>query len=192
MRMRKKKRWLSLKEILFSYLALSKVLYWLDMTTGVEQGDFLSIFEPIWLRMLDRDFLLIALVILLFLLEKLIEKKSKINSIYKWVIFYAIGYAGMVGLFYGYSWIMSFIFTVEFPPLLTFIAESILGYIVVVIILNIKIYFKSKEKGAYKADVLDQDADNSLAMLKALLNRGILTQEEFDQKKKMLPATDAF
>ena len=184
--MKKEKRWLPLKEILFSYLALSKVLYWLDIIDRAEEGDFWNAAEAMWVRLIDRDILLIAIVILFILLEKLILEKSKDGSVLRQVILYAVGFVGVIGLLYMHLWILSWFFPVRIPPLLELVANSIVGYILVVIALNIKIYFKTKEKETYKADPPVQDTDNTLAMLKALLDRGVLTQEEFDRKKEKL------
>lgn len=65
------------------------------------------------------------------------------------------------------------------------IIYSVVGYIVINIVLNIKSYFKKKEKETYQDDSPNQNGDN-LAMLKALLDNGILSQEEFDRKKANL------
>jgi len=187
MRVKKEKRGLPLKEILFSYLALSKVLYWLDMINSAEYGDFWSGARVIWSRLINRDILLIVIVILFFVLEKLILKKSKQGDILKQALLYVAGFVGVIGLFYIYLWVGSwFVPTVTFPPLLTMVVDNIIGYILVVIMLNIKIYFKTREKETYQAASPVLDADNDLVMLQALFERGILTQEEFDCKSEGL------
>ena len=51
------------------------------------------------------------------------------------------------------------------------------GYIVVAVIMHLKYYFKAKEAPATKSKA------DKLTMLQALLDDGILSQEEFEQKK---------
>ena len=185
MRVKKeKRRWLPLKEILFGYLALSKIIYWMEMIDVAEYGDVWNVAETVWLRLLNRDLLLISFVILFVVLEKLILKKSKDRDILKQVILYVVGYAGVIGLFYLYSWIASWFIPVYYPSLIDLAINNIIGYALVVIVLNIKIYFKTKEKETHKTSLPVQGMDNNLAMLKTLFERGILTQEEFDRKKE--------
>jgi uncharacterized membrane protein len=158
----------------------------MEMIQGAEYGDFWNMAETVWLRLLNRDILLISFIILFIVLEKLILKKSKDRNILKQVILYVLGYVGVISLFYLYSWIASWFMPVYYPPLIDFAFNNIIGYILVVIVLNIKIYFKAKEKKTHRTPLSVQDMDNSLAMLKALFDRGILTQEEFDHKKEKL------
>jgi len=183
----KKKRYLPLKEILFSYLALSKIFYWFSIIAEAEQRDFLGMARAFWTRFVERDVMLVAAVILFFALEKFIMKKSKGSNVFKQFLMYAIGYVGMLGLMYLYMLVLSLFFEIVFTPLIDLVAESIVGYILIAIALNIKIYFKSKEKETYKAAQADLGTSDDLAMLESLFEKGILTQEEFDSKRAGLP-----
>jgi len=191
---KEKRRGLPLKEILFGYLALSKILYWIDMIAGAEQGDFRNAAGAVWIRLIDRDILLVIIVILFVFLEKLLMKKFKVSGILKHVLLYVIGYVGMIGLFYMYSGVLSLFFSVDFPPLMETIVNNVVWYITVIITLEIKVYFKTKTKPDYDSAAQSAEGEASeslvpsftdkLAMLKSMLDDGILTQAEFDRKKE--------
>lgn len=180
----KKDRWLPLKEMLFTYLAISKVLYWVDTIMALEQRDLGHVGEAVVQRLLNQDIMLISGVILFYCLDKLIAKKFNSGKFLEYVVFYAAGFVGMIGLLYLYLWIMSWFVTLEFPPLGAVVSNFSLGYIAVIVVLNIKYYMKAKEKETHKDTPSTQDADSKLAMLKALLDGGVLTKEEFETKKK--------
>jgi len=184
--MEKKKKFESIKIILFGYLALSKVIYWFDIISGAGQGDFWGITEAFLTRFMQRDLILIIFVIFFFLLEKMVLKKSKGSKIINSVIVYSIGYIGVICLFYIYTWVMSWFFPVDFPPLMSLIGETILGYIAISITLEMKIFFKTKKEETYKATSSVHDTEDKVSMLKTLFDSGVLTQEEFDTKKDLL------
>ena len=181
----KKKRWLPIKEILFAYLAVSKMLYWVETFQTMEYPGFGGVGELVLMRLLNRDLLLIISVILFYLLDMLIWKKgSGGNRILKHTVFYAIGFVGMVSLFYIYTWILNWFFVIEIPALGVVVSNMIGGYIVIAIALEIKYYFKAKEKETFQAGLPAPSADDKLAMLQVLLDDGVLTQTEFEHKKE--------
>ena len=100
-------------------------------------------------------------------------------------MFYAIGFVALMGIMFIYGWIMSWFFgPIQIDSWGGLIGGYILGYLVIAVVLNIKYYFKSKVKPEYALTA--QSTDDKLAMLKILLDDGVLTQEEFDGKKEML------
>lgn len=179
----KKEKWLPIKEILFSYLAISKTVYWVDTISAMDQSDFGDMFSTVLVRLLNRDILLIMIVIFFYFLNKFIEKKFQTGNVFKYTMYYIVGYVAMIGIFYIYTWILSWFFPLEFPSLGETVSNSIGGYAVIVVVLNIKYYFKEKEKDVFKDTPPVGTTDDNLAMLKALLEDGVLTQEEFDHKK---------
>ena len=184
----KKTKWLPVKEIVITYLALSKFLYWMEIVGGIEQSSLGSVAEAVGMRLLDRDILLIASVIMFFILEKLIMEKFKSGNMLKNITLYAVGFVGMIGLFYGYLWGMSWFFEVNFPNLWLFISNIAIGYVVAMVFLNAKYYFKDREKAKLEQAVAEECANDKLAMLKILHDDGILTQEEFENKKEKVQA----
>jgi len=182
----KKDRLLPLKEILFTYLALSKVIYWSETIYRLQaSGDFGGLGVGLLTRFFQRDALLILIVILFYLLDHMIHRKAKSSNILKQVLLYVIGFVGMIGLFYIYNWVFSLFVPVSIPSLGELVdLGMILGYGAAIVWINVKYYFKAKEKDTFKAALPDNSADNQLAMLQSLLNSGILTQAEFDHKSE--------
>lgn len=192
----KKARWLPIKEILFTYLAISKIMYWFNTIVAMNQSDLGNVGEAVLMRFLNQDLMLIISVMAFFVLNQLIElKKSKYSTVLEYVVFYAIGYVVLVGIVFVYNLIMILIFSAQYFSLgefvrgfISFMPSFTLGYLVVAAALEIKLYFKKKVKPAYVLSV--QSTGDTLAMLKALLDDGVLTQEEFDCKKEKLLLRD--
>jgi len=177
--------WSSIKEILFTYLAISKTLYWVDTITALNQSDLGNVGQAVLMRFLGRDFLLIVGVIAFFFLNKLIDsKKSKHNKFFEHLRFYIIGYFMLFGITFIYMWILNWFYPVQIDSWGQFIGLGTVGYLAVIVVINAKYYFKEKEVSGYAASM--QSTDDKLTMLKVLLQDGILTPEEFDLKKKKL------
>jgi len=81
----KKEQFHTFKLILFSYLALSKIFYWITNISEMNLGGFNNIGQLILNRLLARDLFLILCVILSFYIYKIIK-----NSILAFCIFYVI------------------------------------------------------------------------------------------------------
>jgi len=68
----KKKKWSTLKEMLFLYFALSKMFYWFNNIMQMQLGDFdAGIIQVFFFRFINQDFLLVFAILLFFLLERL-------------------------------------------------------------------------------------------------------------------------
>jgi uncharacterized membrane protein len=190
----KKGKWASIKSILFAYLALNKILYWFNTITSLEQTDFSTVINAILSRFLSQDLIMIVILIAFFYLENKIEqKKAKYNNMVRTVMLYGIGYVMFIGIAIIYNLLLTLFYT---PPHFTvigfvrsflfFIPTLTIWFIVAVVALEIKQYFKSKEK-EMPADIMhSQSTDDKISMLQTLLEDGILTQEEFDRKKTSL------
>jgi large-conductance mechanosensitive channel len=188
----KKEKWLTISKILFTYLAINKVLYWVDTITAIEQTDIASVVGVVLTRLLNHDLIIIIGVVAFFFLDKRIElKKSKYSNLWENVIFYAIGYVGLMGIIFIYNVVLTLIIAAQSFSLgefvgafINFLPSGTLGYIAVVVVLEIKQRFKSKEKES-SANV-SPGTDDKLAMLQVLLDNDVLTQEEFDLKSAKL------
>jgi len=183
----KKAKWSSAKEILFTYLAITKILYYFNTITAIEHRSLGNIAETVLMR-LNQDAIIIVGVILFFYLDKFIQlKKSKYSKILENIVFYVIGFAALMGVTFIYIGIMALIFGSEYIQIDSwgaFIGYGVTGYIVVAVVLNLKYYFKEKEKPKYDPPI--HSAEDKLIMLEILHDSGILTQEEFENKKEML------
>ena len=182
----KKSKWLPIKEILIVYLAVSKVLYWVETVGGIGQGDFGDMSRALFMRLLERDLLLVAVVILFYFLDGLTERKLRGGRIWKHVVFYVVGFVGLVGLFYFYMWIISWFFVLEFPNIVVAVGDVIPGYLVAIIAINVKQYFKEREKKSTKEQLRVETFEDKFGMLEVLLRDGILSQEEFEQKREQV------
>jgi len=180
----KKDKWSSVKEILFTYLAINKIMYWFDTIMAMNPGDvgFGGVARAVMLRLLSGDLIMIAGIVMFFFLDKLIsQKKSKGSSILEAIKFYVIGYVALLALQLIYLGIASLFVPIEWSSFVSVMPYFTLGYIVVVVVLNLKYYFKEKEKSGYTPSA--PSTEDKLSMLQVLLDDGTLSQEEFDQKK---------
>jgi len=185
MKARDKVKWPPFKEILFTYLTITKILYWTNTITAINQSDVGSMAEDVWMRLLNQDIMLIVGVIFFFYLDKRISlKKSKYSNVVEYAIFYGVGYIVLFGIVATYLWILSWFLTVEIYSVGELIAYSTMGYIIVAVSLEIKQFFKKKATSKYVTPI--QNTDDKLAMLTTLLQDDILTQKEFDDKKEKL------
>ena len=190
--MDKKKNWPPLKELLFSYLAITKILYYFNTVMTMENRGLWSAVETV-LRRLNQDAIIIIGVILFYYLDKFIKlKKSKYSTVLEYAIFYAVGYIMLMGVALAYVGIMTLIFGTEYVQIDSwgmFMGYSIVSYGVVAIALNVKQYFKGKAK---PKDMPVHSTNDKLVMLEELHNAGVLTQEELASKKEMLLSKGAF
>ena len=150
----KQKKWAPIKEILFTYLAINKIMYWFNTINAMEQADLGTASRAVLMRFLNQDLMLIIGVIAFYFLNKKIElKKSKYSKISEYILFYVIGFAILIGIVFVYNVVMTLIFAPENFSLaefisifVSFIPSFALGYIVVAVVLEVKIFFKNKGK----------------------------------------------
>jgi hypothetical protein len=187
----KKGKWLPVKEILFLYLAINKIMYWFIVITDMNQDGL----EDVWLvvlnRFLNQDLVLIIGIIFLYLLDKRIEfTKEKYGKIVGDIITLSIGFIVLAGVYFTYYLTMSLILAEEFSiglfvrDFIYFLPTYALAYLTVAITIEIKHYFKRKNKEPLEVPKPVQNPEDKLAMLKVLLDDGILTKEEFNLKRE--------
>jgi len=183
MKKQKKTNWSDFKELLFVYLAITKILYWMDaLTMGTEGFDFLAAGQVFMTRLLERDILLILSIIAFFWLDKALErKKIKHNKFIEYALFYAIGFVILAGIAAAYIGLLSLILgPIQVDSWASFIGYGVLSYVVVAVALNIKLYFKFKAKPDFSTN------EDKIQMLKTLEKDGIITKDECDKKVEML------
>jgi len=176
----KKNKWSTFKEMLFTYLAVTKILYWFNTIVALNQSDLGSVGRAVLMRLMSQDILIILIVALLFYFEKRMSlKTSKYGKLVESIILYAVGYVVLVAVYFLNYLVISQIMEDVHIYWGEFFIYSSAGYIVIFIVLNIKEYLKPKEAPAYSTD-------DKLSMLTALFDADILTQEEYDQKREKL------
>ena len=159
------------------YLAISKIWYWFNAITVMSLNDtgVDGVGRLILVRLLERDIVIITSVIAFFFLDKFLSsKKSKVSEE---LLFFGIEYVVFIGLVWIYTLILDFFSERQISFSLGSFIYFTVGYLVVAVIMHLKHYFKAKETPATKSKA------DKLTMLQALLDEGILSQEEFEQKK---------
>lgn len=142
-------------EILFTYLAISKIIYWMNTITTMRPSSLPDV-GVVFLHFLDQNLLLIIGVVAFYFLNRLIEsKKSKSDSkIWEFVVFYAIGFVVLMAISFLYFFVMLFFISpIEGLSVGVFVRQFIgatpditLSYFIIIVILEIKLYFKKKGK----------------------------------------------
>jgi hypothetical protein len=190
----KKEKLFPIKEMLFTFLAINKILYWVDTITAINPDGIGDVIGVVLTRLLNQDLILIIGVVGFFFMDKRIEsKKSKHSNIVETVIFYAIGYVGMMVIVLVHSVAINLIFAAQGFSLgefarafLDFLPSGTLAYLAVVVVMEIKQSFKAKDKKKAANAIPVHSTDDKLAMLQVLLDNDVLTQEEFDSKSVKL------
>jgi len=181
----KKEKLSAIWKVLFSYLVVSKVLYYFDIVTpALIQGGLWSVGAAVLTRFLAQDILIILILLLTFNTEKFvtlkISKYSKtVNIMIVHIIDYVL-YMGVLVIYFGGMMFFGFFQNMSWHIIL--IQISIL-YIAIVAAIEIKKYLKKKEMAGYNPILSN---DEKLDMLKALLYNNVLTQAEYDHKKETL------
>ena len=151
----KKKSWSTVKEILFTYLAINKIMYWYNTIMEMNQSDLENVGSAVLMRLLNQDLqLIIAVVAFTLLSQHLIKSKNfKYNTFAENLIYYGIGYFVIMGIAFIYWPVLNFIFSAqafgfgEFVRMYISAVPTIsIGYLVVVAVLEIKLFFKKKGK----------------------------------------------
>jgi len=168
--------------ILFSYLMVSKVLYYSDMvTSALSQGGLAAMSEAVFTRLLTQDVLIILIILLTLNTDKFVALKiSQHNKMVNQIVVHTIDYVLYMGVLAAYFIVMLFLGLFENVNWRVFFIYSSIIYFVVVMVVEIKNYLKKKEMTQY-AHVLN--TGEKLAMLKSLLDNNVLTQEEYERKK---------
>jgi len=167
--------------MLFSYLVVSKVLYYFDMiATALVQGGILAMGEAVLSRLLTQDVLIILVILLTFNTENLVTKAiSKYSMAVNHIVVHIIDYVIYMVVLAIYFWVMVSVGVFQGFSWSAFFIHSSSVYVVIVAATEGKKYLKKKELTGY-AHVLS--ADEKLAMLKTLRDNDVLTQEEYESK----------
>ncbi|MCL1996594.1 MAG: SHOCT domain-containing protein [Defluviitaleaceae bacterium] len=176
-------------QLLFLYLAISKVLYWFDLVNDAGSFTVNIALDVLLPRILFRDLpLIVVLVIYYFIvysLHKMHHEKqdTKHSKIIKQIALYAAGYVVVLAVRFLHFWILIWAGLVNLAELSwgdEFLSTTS-AYLVVAIAMFVK--ESSAKFSAKKKKVVSKSAEDKIEMLEILLDDGILTQEEFETKK---------
>ena len=181
-----KKKWLPVKQMLVTYLAISKMLYWINVISTAQglEGMWRAISE----RLLYRDIVLIIFIVFIYIFEyQFIEKQQKWTGISAQIKLNIVGCAMLLIILTTYVWVTSLIRSVPFDVVL-FLRGHMLNYMVIYSIiagtLTAKESYKKKEAAEYALDI--QCTNIKCEMLECLLAEGVLSKEEFDKQRAKL------
>ena len=179
--------------MVFAYLAISKAMYWFNIVAEAEGLD--GVGSAVLDRLINQDIVIILFVIFIYTFEYMfVIKQKKWSGTLAQGILIGIGYVMFIVILFTYILVLNLTMLESFNlrsffqgffggDLLTFS----ISYFVIAGYIFVKESFKKKEAYAYALDI--QSKDIKLEMLKALLDDGILSQEDFDiQKVKLLEA----
>ena len=178
--------------MIITYLAISKILYWFNTITAMTHSDLAGAGAAALSRLINQDIMIILGVILFFFLEKYVQfkklKKSKYNKIMDYIVFNGIGFVAFLGVVIIYILIIRNVIHTDYRfHWGEFIVTFFFAYVVAVVVLELKSYFKSKVKPDNAAP--EESSEEKLSILSSMLDDGILTQEEFDNKKEIILGT---
>jgi hypothetical protein len=181
----KKVNWKAIKIILFAYLAVSKMLYYINIVAlGYDE-----VWRHVLQRSLQQDVLIIIIVVFIYIFDnKVTEKINKHNGGLAYIIS-AIG-----GLVIYITTLLVYVLIIDLAlptpanvvRIMTssFMLEHSIIYFIIFVALTMKERFKKKEAYEYALDI--QSTDIKIEMLKTLCDDGVLSQVECDKQEAKL------
>jgi len=183
--MRKKKPPFTFKELLFSYLAITKLMYWIGNLANIDElGGAVDLIVN---RLIVQDIMVVWILIAMFLLDHYVETRPSLTSSWtKKLLTYGLGFVIYIGSIVGYIFLLA---ALPIPGLLgisealEFMSEVLLFYsvffVIACVFLSLKERVKKKEAEIYIAE----SESDTLSLLATLHKRGVLTQSEYEIKK---------
>jgi hypothetical protein len=171
----------TLKQLLFAYLAITKVWYWLDTLSGI---DTISAFGTTLLtRMLQQDIMVVIVLICMFTLDDFVTSREG-NTLW------ATAKTHIIGLFIFLALILGWHFFISATGLMTanitdwgaFVLQWSILYAIFAGALTAKDKLKKKEAEQYIPDASTDEG--KISMLNSLCEAGVLTREECNLKIK--------
>ncbi|MCL2248485.1 MAG: hypothetical protein FWC13_04380 [Oscillospiraceae bacterium] len=180
------KKVLDVKQMLFYYLAITKIFYWIGTLNAIENlGEFGNVFIN---RMINQDIMTIIILVAMSVLDYYLFRGKDSGDFIATIKLYILGFIIFIALIIGYTLLLGLFITVNINDWPMFILDWAIIFVVICVGLYIKDRFKAKEAEKYLPNA--DTSEGKLAMLKTLCEKGVLTQAEFDEKSANL-AVDA-
>jgi len=180
----KKKSAFTFKELLFAYLAISKLFYWMNNIGSLAQDDWSAVLNFIVDRLLMQDIMTIWILVAMFLLEHYADKYFGDNkTLVKNLVIFGIGYVIYTVSIVLYSIVIHAIFAeymITVSEIISFLLDMTLFYAIACAVLQIKDRLKKKEAEHYVAR--EKACEDTADLLATLQERGVLTLEEVQEK----------
>lgn len=147
---KKKKSAFTFKELLFAYLAISKLMYWVNNISSIGNEGFPAIANMVINRLLGQDIMVIWILIAMFLLEHYIRTHPAVKGgILTTILVYGIGYLIYVTSIILYTLFMIFVTDTVINDWFMYIVNFSVFYIIACVFLHIKDRLKKKEAEMY-------------------------------------------
>ena len=127
---KKQKKW-PLKEMVITFLAISKIGAWLDKVIQFAENDYYNVWELIFDRIITRDIWIVLSIVVYYSIDK-----YKIHDFFKSIILYLIMLVGLKLFYFAYSGGIGFD--------LNWFLNFTVVYLIIAIALFIKEYLKEK------------------------------------------------
>lgn len=133
----KNQKWTFIKTALITYLAVSKILYWIDAASDMMQGDFGGARVAVIIRIIGRDLPLVLAVIGFVYIHK---SRGRL-----WIKL-IIGYAATITILFSYLFIMVSIGRIYVNSCLNLYVYYSVSYAIINLVLLGKDFLKRKAK----------------------------------------------
>ena len=172
-------------QVLFSYLIVSKVIYYFEfIASALNRGGLWAMGEALLTRLATQDLLIILIILLTLNTEKFVASKIKIsNKTANQAIVHTIDYVLYMGVLLIYFGAMMFFGLFQGMSWGEIIIVSTVVYLVIIIAMESKKYLKKKEMTGYTHSL---STDEKLAMLATLRDNDVFTKEEYNCKKEKI------
>ena len=174
-----------MKEFIVAYLAISKLMYWMDNFAAIRQDELGEVGRRVLDRLLNQDIMLVLILLAMFLLEYYISKHPALTkSLTKNILMYGIGYVIYITSIVAYVFALSWIFQSQGPSWdewREFMLSWSAFYAVACVFLYVKERMKARE--TKKHILVDKSNEDTQVLLDVLHERGVLTQEEYERKR---------
>jgi len=133
----KSQKWTFIKTALITYLAVSKILYWIDAASDMMQGDFGGARVAVIIRIIGRDLPLVLAVIGFVFIHK---SRGRL-----WIKL-IVGYAATIAILFSYLFIMVSIGRIYVTSYLNLYVYYSVSYAIINLVLLGKDLLKRKAK----------------------------------------------
>ena len=184
---KKKKPAFTFKELLFGYLAISKLMYWMNNISAIQQDALIEVWRFVLNRLLSQDIMIVWMLVAMFLLEYYIDTHPSVSKgKVRHILVYGIGYLVYIASVVTYILLLSFFIDTQIGSWGELILSFTGFYAIACVVMNVKEHMKKKEAEMYipAEEVIGKADGDTLALLTALHERGVLTTDEYESKKK--------
>ena len=167
-----------IKELLFAYLAVTKIMYWMNTFAGLDGfGEFGYAFLD---RMIGQDIVIIIILIAMFILDGYFFRGKSDKDVLANIKLFSMGLIVFLVVVAGYTLLIGLFFEMTVNSWPQLFIDFTVSYVIIYAFVFIKDMVKKKQAEKYALDTSTDEA--KIAMLKSLCNAGVLTQEECDEK----------